>query len=287
METPAAAPAPDPIQYWNGPAGARWVATQVQMDGLLAPFGEAMLARARPAPGERVVDVGCGCGATTLAVAAAVGPGGAVVGLDVSAPMLARARERAAGLAAATFVEADATTFRLSPPADLLVSRFGVMFFADPAAALANLHGLLRPGGRLAFVCWRALAENAWAAVPFAAARAALDAPAGPLDAEGPGPFAFADVARVRRLLEAAGFEAVTADRIDRDVLLGEGLDEAVAFAFLGGPAARLVVGADAEARGRAERAVREALAAHASAGRVVLPSAAWLVEARRAEART
>jgi SAM-dependent methyltransferase len=260
----------------------RWVIAQSKLDQVLAPFGDAMLARARPAPGERAIDVGCGCGATSLQVAAAVGPSGAVVGLDVSAPMLARARERAAGLASATFVEADAATHRLAPPADLLVSRFGVMFFEDPAAALANLLRLLRPGGRMVFVCWRSLAENPWAALPYAAASAALGAPSAPLDAEGPGPFSFADGAHVRRLLEGAGFEAIIIDPIDRDVTMGTGLDEAVEFVFVGGPAARLCVGIDEAARARVESALREAMAPHAKAGRVVLPGAAWLVEARR-----
>src|SRR5262245_28317825 len=129
---------PDPIQYWNGPAASRWVAQEVLLDRMLAPFGEALLARAKPGAGERAVDIGCGCGATTLALAAAVSPGGEAVGLDVSAPMIARARARAEGLGAVTFVEADAATHRLVPAADLLVSRFGVMFFRDPEAAFEN-----------------------------------------------------------------------------------------------------------------------------------------------------
>ena len=282
MTERAAVPNPDQIQYWNGPAADRWVTAQEQLDRMMAPFAEELLARARPVAGERVVDVGCGCGAVTLAVAAAVGPGGAVVGLDVSAPMLARARERARGLQTVTFVEADAATHRMAPPADLLVSRFGVMFFDDPAAALANLSGLLRPGGRLAFVCWRAPAQNPWAAVPFAAVRGALGVPDAAVDPHAPGPFAFADGARVRGLLERAGFEAITVDPFDHEVVQGKGLDDAVAFAFQLGPAARLAAGADEAARARAMVAVREALAPYAKGDRVALGSAVWMVSARR-----
>ncbi len=276
------APDPDPILYWNGPAASRWVAAQARLDQMMAPFAEAVLAQARPAKGERVVDVGCGCGAVTLALAAAVAPGGSVVGVDVSAPMLARARERASGMGAVTFVEADATTYRLAPPADLLVSRFGVMFFQDPAAAFANLARLLRPGGRLAFVCWRALADNPWARIPFEAARAALGASSAPLDAGGPGPFSFADDARVRGLLEGAGFDAIEIAPLDRDVQLGQGLDDAASFASFCGPAARLLAGVDDATQVRVEDGVREALGPYAVGGRVALASAVWLVSARR-----
>jgi SAM-dependent methyltransferase len=273
---------PDQIEYWNGPTASRWVAAQAELDRMLAPFGDALLAEARPAPGERAVDIGCGCGETTLALAAAVGPAGAAVGLDVSAPMLARARERAAGLSAATFVEADAATYRLAPPADLVVSRFGVMFFEDPAAALANVRGLLRPGGRLVFVCWRALGDNPWAVLPLEAASSALGTPAAPLDAEGPGPFAFADGARIRRLLDAAGFESITIDPLDHDVVLGHRLDEAAAFVLMVGPTARLCAAVDEAARSRVEGAIREVLAPHARSAGVTLGAAAWLVGARR-----
>jgi hypothetical protein len=134
----------------------------------------------------------------------------------------------------------------------------------------------------MVFVCWRALAENPWASVPFAAARSALDAPAAPLDVEGPGPFAFADASRVRRLLEGAGFEAVRLDPFDHEVVLGEGLDEAVAFSFTGGPAARLCAGIDEAARARVAAAMREALAPYARGERLPLGAAVWIVEARR-----
>jgi SAM-dependent methyltransferase len=282
MTTPAAPPPDDQIAYWNGPAGSRWATGQEELDRMLAPFGAALLRHARPAPGERVVEIGCGCGGTTLDLAAAVGPGGRVTALDVSAPMLARARERAAGLGTVTFVEADAATHRQAEPADLLVSRFGVMFFADPAAAFQNLAVLLRPGGRMVFACWRTPGENPWATVPFEAARAALALQVEPPGAPGPGPFAFADPALVRGLLQGAGLEGIAVEAFDSPVVIGGGLDEAVRFSMALGPTARLVAGVDDAARARAAAALREALAPHASGGPVTMAAAVWLVSARR-----
>src|SRR5207248_147643 len=136
------------IAYWNGPAGARWLANEAELDRAIAPFGAAALAAAKAAPGERVVDVGCGCGRTTLALARAVGASGRVLGVDVAAAMIARAREegRAAGVENAAWIEADASVHRFVSENDLLFSRFGVMFFADPTAAFANLRRALRAG---------------------------------------------------------------------------------------------------------------------------------------------
>jgi ubiquinone/menaquinone biosynthesis C-methylase UbiE len=130
------------IELWNGDVSARWVNYQAELDRRLRPFGEPALEGARLREGARVLDVGCGCGATTLTIAEKVGTGGSVVGLDVSAPMLARARERAAGQDHARFELADATTFTTTDPFDAIVSRFGVMFFADPIASFENLRRL-------------------------------------------------------------------------------------------------------------------------------------------------
>jgi ubiquinone/menaquinone biosynthesis C-methylase UbiE len=136
----------DQIANWNERSGPRWVAMQRLLDAQLAPFGDAALARLPLAAGMRVLDVGCGCGDTTLRLADAVGPAGLALGVDVSAPMLARARERSAGRADVAFVEADAQTHAFEGRFDALYSRFGVMFFDDPAAAFARLHAALVPG---------------------------------------------------------------------------------------------------------------------------------------------
>ena len=154
--------------YWNSAAGQRWTDYQEHQDQLLRPVSDRLIVAAAPKPGDRVIDVGCGCGATTIDFAARVGPGGEVLGLDLSEPMLARARQRAPQNLPVRLELADATIYDFEPDgADLVVSRFGVMFFADPARSFANLRRGLKPGGRLVFACWREARQNPWMVVPL------------------------------------------------------------------------------------------------------------------------
>jgi len=153
----------DQIAYWNGPGGQRWASRQQAQDILLKPVADILIDRARPLAGERVIDIGCGSGATTIAFAQKVGPSGHVLGVDVSGPMLERARQIAPKDLSVEFALADATIYPFeSASFDLLASRFGVMFFADPVKSFANLRKALRPSGRLAFACWREPRENPW-----------------------------------------------------------------------------------------------------------------------------
>jgi SAM-dependent methyltransferase len=267
------------IVYWNDTVGPAWVAMQDGLDAQLRPLGEVAMAALAPGEGERLIDIGCGCGETTLALARRVGPGGAVTGADISAPMLAVARSRAeaAGLAQARFVQADAQVHAFEP-ADGVFSRFGVMFFADPAAALANLRRALKPGGRLAFVCWRTLAENPWMREPGAAVAPLLPAPAPPPDPFAPGPFAFGDRDRLHGLLKAGGFADIAVTPHDAQIRWPD-LDTAVRLAMQVGPAGT-AVREHPELGARIEAAVRDALAPHAGADGVALASATWIVRA-------
>ncbi|MBZ5711729.1 class I SAM-dependent methyltransferase [Nannocystis pusilla] len=275
------------IEHWNGPGGASWRRHQERLDDMFAAFSEAALRAAAVRPGERVLDVGCGAGATTLALAGMVGPGGAVVGVDVSAPLLGRARERAdaAGLAVELRL-ADAADAPLGGPYDLLFSRFGVMFFADPVAAFTHLRAAAKPDGRLAFMCWRAAADNDWGALPHRALRDLLP-PLPPTDPSAPGPFAFADRGRVLAILEAAGFRDVALAPFDAPLRFGRGdsreaaLDDALAQAAEVGPLTRLLAGHDDDLRRRALAAVRAAFAERAGPDGVFLRAAAWIVTAR------
>ncbi len=267
-------------EYWNCVAGQKWTDHQEHQDQVLSPVSERLLAAARLKPGERVIDVGCGCGATTIDFAARV-PGGEVLGLDISEPMLVRARQRAEGLAI-RFERADATVYAFEPEAaDLVASRFGVMFFADPPRSFANLRKALKPGGRLAFACWREAKQNPFFILPLR--EAGKHAPPLPeMDPEAPGPFAFASEARVRRTLSEAGFAdiAVTPHDLELDIAVGRGLDAAVTSAMTIGPTSRMLDGQSEAVRAAVEADIRKALAAHTRGDSVPLGAAIWIVTA-------
>ena len=279
-------PNAEQIEYWSRRGGPTWVEHQRQVDASIRPYGDAAIERGAPAPGERVLDLGCGCGETTLQLSQRVAPGGSVTGIDISDVMLDRARGRArlAAAAGVRFENADAQTHAFAPGSfDLAFSRFGVMFFVDPVAALANVARALAPGGRLAFVCWQQVAKNPWTLVPMTAAAKYVELPARP-EPGAPGPFAFGDGARLRGILERAGYADVGLESFEHDFRLGGagGLDAAVEFVTKIGPTARLLADASAETRARVADALREALAPHLTDEGVRLASAAWLVTARR-----
>jgi SAM-dependent methyltransferase len=273
---------PSEWDRWNGDPGARWVAEQEHLDRALEVFGRAVLERVPPSPGGHVIDVGSGCGATSLALAESVGPTGTVLGVDISALMLARARERVRerALTNVRFEQADAETFSFAPQADLVFSRFGVMFFQNPTVAFRNLATALRPGGKLAFVCWRELRENPWLYVPFEAANTVIHADPVPADPGAPGPFAFSDRSHVERILSAAGFSDIVIDRFDHAVLFGANADEAAFLATRTGPSSRLIAAAPEPLRDAARGAMRAAFEPHATRDGVALPGSAWIVVA-------
>jgi len=270
----------DQLAFWNGTGGRTWVARQAHTDITLTPVTEALLAFAAPRAGEHVLDVGCGCGATTLEFARAVGPAGRVVALDISGPMLAEAgaRAAAAGIGNVDWRQADAAAAALEG-FDLLVSAFGLMFFGDPVATFAHMRRAARPEARMAFVCWRPLAENPWMAVPMGAV--APHVPPRPKgDPNAPGMFALADPQRVSQVLADSGWAPPRFDRLDLelDIAAGRGLEEAVLQSTQIGAINSWLRGQPAEVVTAATASLRAALAPHAAGATVRLPGAMWLV---------
>jgi len=260
-----------------------WAEVRELLELQLAPLGRRGLAALAPHPGESVLDIGCGGGETALDLVRAVAPGGTVVGIDLSAAVLAFARRAAQGYEQGCervrFVHADAAVFPFEPASfDAAFSRFGVMFFADPTAAFINIRRSLRPNGRLAFVCWRALEENPLDILPLKAASAHLP-PQPAHDPDAPGPFAFANPDRVRRILERAGFGEIDITAHDEQVGSGD-LDAMLAVCSRVGALGK-ILRENPELRAATLPAVRSALAAHDGPDGVRLNAATWVVTAR------
>jgi SAM-dependent methyltransferase len=268
-------------EYWRTRGGEQWVAQQDRFDRMLEPCGRRLVEAVSPMPGEHILDVGCGNGATTLEVARRIGPSGNAVGIDLSRAMLATARQRAAesGISA-TFVEGDAQVEHLGGPFDAALSRFGVMFFDDPAAAFANLAGALRPGGRIGFVCWKEMFTNEWITVPAIAIVTHVGMPELP-EPGAPGPFALADAGRIREILDGAGFTNITIDEASDQIVLGDDVDDVVAFLVTDEMGRRALEGKDPDRVEAAIAAAVEALTPFASSEGVAMGSAYWVVTAR------
>jgi len=281
MTTPTDKANEEQSRFWNEIGGDRWVDGQEKLDARLEPYGAAALDAIRVESGESALDVGCGCGATSLELSRRVGEDGSVLGLDLSDPMLTRARERGAGAANLRFEAGDAQVYPFEARSvDVLFSRFGVMFFADPVAAFTNMRRALRPDGRMSFVCWQGLEKNPWVAIPLSVTARHVDPGPAPEPGE-PGPFSFADPDRVRSILTDAGFEDVNLTALTAQLSVGADIDEAVDFLMTLGPSARLLQDQSNDVRATVAGDLREALGPFAGDDGLGLGSSAWIVTAR------
>ncbi|MCV3241819.1 class I SAM-dependent methyltransferase [Mesorhizobium sp. ZC-5] len=276
----ADAPKPnaEEIAYWTEVGAPAWIRLQAALEREVAPLGERAMDALAPQPGERLIDVGCGCGHATLELARAVGPQGSVLGADISAPMLAVARDHAAAanLPNVRFIEADAQTFDFGGEQfDGIFSRFGVMFFEDAIAAFANLGRALKPRGRLAFVCWRTRDEVEWVTVPLQAAfRTIGTQPPTPSST-----FSFAEPDHTRSVLSHAGFSDIAISPLDMRTGGGD-LDEVMEIFRMGGVGSLVRKHPDKAEAAFAE--IRKTLKDYETPDGVFLGAACWIVTARR-----
>lgn len=269
---------------WAGEMGARWLANIDRFESMIAPIGEALLARAGFQPGQHVIDIGCGGGATSLAIASAVGASGSVVGIDISPDLIAKATDRgvAAGVPNARFECADASLYRAETPFDRLFSRFGSMFFQEPGPAFANLHRCLKPGARIDLAVWGPPRDNPWMMEVMGVLRRHVDVP--PAVPRAPGPFAFEDLDYLNAVLAEGGFtgtEIVACSVLQPLGGAGATPEEAVRFVVSSLAAGRLLEG---QPRAVQERAGDDLLslftAAHRPGQGVMMAGSAWLVTA-------
>ena len=277
------APNEEQSQFWQELAPG-WLASVVHTELVSGPFGVAAMEALHLVPGQRVLDVGCGDGSTTLELARRVAPGGDAVGIDIAPAMLDAARRSAEvqGVDNASFVVADAQTESLGESRfDAAFSRFGVMFFADPVAAFANIRAGLRSGGVLAFACWDDLFANEWMFLPGSAVvqvTGSLPPMPGP---EAPGPFSLADPDRVTAVLRDAGFANVTVTAHTQPVEVPEvEVESIVSLSSRVGPVREALRNADADTSARITDAVRAALMARVEHGHLTMSAAALIVRA-------
>jgi SAM-dependent methyltransferase len=273
-------------RYWNEVAGPRWVDRAEVQEARNIEVAELLLREAQARPGEQVLDVGCGPGATAIPLAAAVAPSGHVTGADIAEPMLGLLQKRIAERAVANLTPllVDAQTHAFPPASfDLIVSRFGVMFFADPFAAFRNLCVATKPGGRLCMAVWSGIEENLHWKIPFEIAVRAVGAPK-PQPPHAPGPMAFRDPDYFRRILSEAGFAEIAVEPRDFQVRGRSAAHEAELAGMLG-PPGRLLdeKQADEATRRSVVKEAEAAFARYAGAnGEVRLPGTILLAKARR-----
>ena len=273
--------------FWNDVLVAKFERFRNIMMTGLSYHSAVPLAKLRLAPGSRALDVGCGWGDTAIELARKVGPGGSVVGLDCCDAFLEKGRQDAAAerLTNVRFVAADVQSYPFERAFDFCFSRFGMMFFASPVAAMRNVRSALVPGATLMFITWRALDDNPWVAIPKAVALRFLPPPGDNARTCGPGPFSMADPDVVRAQLAAAGFTDVAFERVDGPVMVGRDVDQALDLQMTIGPAGEIVreAGALAEKRrDEIEAALRDELAGHTGDdGRVWMQSSSWTITAR------
>ena len=264
---------------WNGPSGRHFIEQRERHERMLGPLTAWLLAGAQIQAGDNVLDVGCGCGDTTILAARATRSGD-VVGVDFSQIQVAEAGRlaAAAGVMNVRYEVADAQLHPFGSGAfDVVLSRLGVMFFDDPAAAFTNLRKALRRGGRLAFVCWRTREENPFFCMGFAEAAAPADAP----QVTEPDPaFCMADPGRVSTLLTGAGFGGIKFTRIDEQMLIGRDLDDVIGYERTFPSASEVLAGLSPAQAAELAGQVRDSLVAYTSPAGVIMPAAAWLVTA-------
>ena len=269
-------------EFWNDLKGQIWVEMQPRIDGMLAPFDEQTMQTLELRSGERVLEIGSGTGTSSLGLLQRIGPSGSLLAVDLSRIMLNRAVERAedAGASNAKFVEADAQLHDF--PAgffDAAYSRFGIMFFEDPVTAFRNIRSALKPGARLAFVCWADRQENSWISYPARVARQFLELPDAPPEGA-PGMFSMEKEGRIRDILQDAGWSGISVEVFETENLIGSDVEDAADFISKMGPMSEPFAKAEPLLQEKTLAALKEALQPYEASDGVRMKFCNWIVSA-------
>lgn len=262
-------------EFWNGRMGDAWVKVEENIDRMLMPLTLPAIEALAPGSGEQIVDIGCGCGTTSVMIAER---GASVHGIDISEKMIEQAKRKNTSV---RFTVADAATHPFGGDQDALFSRFGIMFFSEPATALGNLRTALKPGGRLAYLCWQAPANNPWMAMVGQALQPYQPEDLPPPDPDAPGPFSMADPDKTTGVLQTAGFSDISITPVEEAIFLGQNVDEAMAFQQHVGPLSALLESTDRAEHDKLIDVVRGVFEPLVGDEGIRLPAAAWLVRAR------
>lgn len=265
-------------EFWNGDAGQRWVTFSTRLDAMLLPFAEQILTAAHITPKDDVLDIGCGGGALSLMASKL---GNSVLGVDISKPLIDLAWDRSKMMDSVEFARGDAAEISFDKKRDVVLSRFGVMFFSDPVGAFANIRKQVKPGGRMVFACWQSPMKNLWAKAPLEAAMPFFKTPPTPPEPHAPGPFAFADSQYLTDILMDAGWKtAELTDWTGKIRLPGEDPEETAAFMMEMGPLSKIMTEQDLDFK-QVQAALTAKLAQAANAdGTVDMQASVWIVKA-------
>lgn len=274
------------VEFWNEVLAPKFIRFRhILVDGLTR-HSEAVFPKLPVQAGDHVLDVGCGFGDTAIKLARIVGPKGKVVGVDCCDAFLAAAEadQNQEGIDNLSFMRGDAEIALPEGSFDFVFARFGTMFFANPVAGLRNMRRALRPGGRMTHIVWRHEADNPWLSMAKDVVLGYLPPPGDDARTCGPGPFSMADEPAVRKMMEIAGYENITFERIDAPVLIGHDVRDAIEFQLAIGPAGEVFREAGDSAEDK-KTEIRDALAEAirqqtTSAEGIIMPSSSWVISA-------
>jgi len=274
------------VTFWNDVLVPKFVKYKHVLVGGLSHHSDAIFPTLHVNPGERILDVGCGFGDTACMLAERVGPGGEVVGIDCCDAFMEDGRKDAVtrGLSNVTFVEGDVEVYPFQGDFDMVFSRFGTMFFANPVAAMKNMRTALKPGGRMTLIVWRDRADNHWGTVPKQVLLRHLPEPGDDAQTCGPGPFSQANQEMVTGQLKAAGFEDIAFERVDAPFRTGLSIEDAINFQLAVGPAGEVYREAGDLAHQKHDvimADLAEAYRPYVKDDGVYMPSSSWVISAR------